>query len=94
MKGEYVLTPKDDDSAAKISVLAREGDSEAKLVLLDPEDRHTKVIMERYPLDLPIEAVRDHPHVVSAERLLAFPGRAPTRQVLVELLGAAPERLD
>ncbi|KAG0712970.1 hypothetical protein GWK47_017257 [Chionoecetes opilio] len=74
--------------------LAQERDAPARLVLLDPAERHTKAVLQRYPLDMPLEAVRDHPSVISAGRLRVVRDRAPTRQVLVELIGAAPDRLD
>ncbi|KAG0726314.1 hypothetical protein GWK47_036866 [Chionoecetes opilio] len=41
--------------------LAQERDASARLVLLDPAERHTKTVFQRYPLDMPLEAVRDHP---------------------------------
>ncbi|KAG0724251.1 hypothetical protein GWK47_005221 [Chionoecetes opilio] len=70
--------------------LAQERDAPARLVLLDPAERHTKAVLQRYPLDMPLEAVRDHPSVISAGSLRAVRDRAPTRQVLLELIGAAP----
>lgn len=94
LKGEYVLTHKDDESAARISALIVAGDTAARLVQLDPAERRSKVVLQRYPLELPLEVVRDHPHVVSAERLRAARDKAPTCQVLVQLVGAATDKLD
>ncbi|KAG0718515.1 hypothetical protein GWK47_052309 [Chionoecetes opilio] len=94
LKGEYILTPKDDASTDRMCGLAQERDAPARLVLLDPAERHTKAVLQRYSHDMPLEAVRDHPSVISAGRLRAVRDRAPTRQVLVELIGAAPDRLD
>ncbi|KAG0721812.1 hypothetical protein GWK47_045677 [Chionoecetes opilio] len=94
LKGEYVLTPKDDAATDRMCGLVQERDAPARLVLLDPAERHTKAVLQRYPHDMPLEAVRDHPSVISAWRLRAVRDRAPTRQVLVELIGAAPDGLD
>ncbi|KAG0725263.1 hypothetical protein GWK47_038958 [Chionoecetes opilio] len=58
--------------------LAQERDAPARLVLLDPAERHIKAVLQRYPLDMPLEAVRDHPSVISAGRLRAVRDRAPT----------------
>ncbi|KAG0713960.1 putative RNA-directed DNA polymerase from transposon X-element [Chionoecetes opilio] len=77
-----------------MSALAVEEDPAARVVLLDPAQRRVKAVLQRYPLDLPIEAVRDHPQVVLAERFRATRDKASTRQVLVVLVGAAPDRLD
>ena len=88
LKGEYVLIPRDDDSAARMCTLTEA--QNARLVMLDTAGKRIKAVLQCYPLDLPLDAVRDHPAVVSAERLRAVRDKAPTRQVLVELLGAAP----
>ncbi|KAG0724405.1 hypothetical protein GWK47_040633 [Chionoecetes opilio] len=82
LKGEYVLTHKDDASTDRMCGLAQERDAPARLVLLDPAERHTKAVLQRYPLEMPFEAVWDHPSVISAGRLRAVRNRAPTRQVL------------
>ena len=95
LKGEYVLTPKDDASAARMLAVAQEEGPAARLVLLDPAERRVKRVLQRYPLDMPLEAVLDHRDVVSAVRLRAT-DRALTRQVMVELTGeaAAADKLD
>ena len=62
----------------------------ARLLMLDPADRRDKAVLQRYPLNLSLDAVRDHPAVVSAERLRAAGDKSPTRQVLVELLDVVP----
>ncbi|KAG0721585.1 hypothetical protein GWK47_046198 [Chionoecetes opilio] len=78
-KGEYILTPKDLASTDRMCGLAQERDAPARLVLLDPAE-DTSSCPPRYPLDMPLEAVRDHPSVISAGRLRAVRDRAPTRQ--------------
>ena len=91
LKAEYILTPKDEDSAALLRRLAEEGN---KVLLLDPSLRKHKVVLQRYPLDLPLDAVRGHANVLSATRLRATRDNIPTRQVLVELQGPPPAKLD
>lgn len=81
LKVEYVLTPEEDDSTTKMSALAREGDPEAKLLLLGSEGKRTTLVIEPNPLVLPIKAVLDHPNEVSVERLHSPQGRAPMHQV-------------
>ena len=66
----------------------------ARLVMLNPAERRIKMVLERYPLEMPLEAVWDHPQVVKAERLRATRDTAPTRQVVVEIVGVPPDRLD
>ncbi|KAG0724898.1 Transposon TX1 uncharacterized protein [Chionoecetes opilio] len=87
LKGEYVLTPKGEAATDRMCDLAQERDAPARLVLLDHAERHTKAVLQRYPLDMPLEAVRDHPSVISAGRLHAVRDRAPTRQRYNHLQG-------
>lgn len=62
--------------------------------MLNSVERHVKAVLQRYPLDLPIEAVLDHPHVVSTEQRRAIRGKAPTRQLLELFVGAVLDRLN
>ena len=66
LKAEYVLTPKDKASATFLRRLAEEGN---RVFLLDPNLRRHKVVLQRYPLDLPLDAVRNYANVLSATRL-------------------------
>ena len=88
--GDYVLTPKDEASTVLLRRRAEEDDA---VVLLDPTVKRHKVVLERYPLDLPLEAIEAHPHVLSATRLRGTRTRGPTRQVLVVYEGIPPEKL-
>ncbi|KAG0716647.1 hypothetical protein GWK47_009180 [Chionoecetes opilio] len=47
LKGEYVLTPRDDASTDRMCGLAQERDATARLVLLDPAERRTKAVLQR-----------------------------------------------
>ena len=88
---EYILTPKGEDSAALLRRLAEEGN---RVLLLDPSERRHRVVVERYPLDLPLDAVEAHPQVTSAKRLTSWRSKEDTRQVLVVMVGPPPEKLD
>ncbi|KAG0695837.1 hypothetical protein GWK47_026776 [Chionoecetes opilio] len=48
LSGEYILTPKDEESVALLRRLAEEGN---RVLLLDPSVRRHKVGLERYPVD-------------------------------------------
>ena len=91
LTSEYVLTPKDDRSEALLRRLAEEGD---RVILLDPSVRRHKVVLERYPITLPLQAVEAHPHVLSATRLRAHRDKVPTRQILLVYEGPPPPKLD
>ena len=91
LASEYVLTPKDEDTAALLRRLSEEGN---RVILLNPSERRYRVVLERYPLDLPLEAVEAHPSVDSAKRLLAGKDNFPTRQVLLVHVGPPPTKLN
>ena len=91
LKANYVLPPKDEASAALLRRLAKEGN---KLLLLDPSLRRHKVMLQQYPLDLPLDAVENHPNVLSATWLRATLENIPTRQVLVEHQGPPSAKVD
>lgn len=54
----------------------------------------TKGILLKHPLDLPFEAVLDHPNILTTKRLCTTRDKAQTCQVLIELKGPLLERLD
>ncbi|XP_063854131.1 uncharacterized protein LOC135096523 [Scylla paramamosain] len=91
LKGEHVVTPKDEDSTALLRRIAEEGN---RVLLLDPSEKRHKLVLERYPLDLPLEAVEAHPQVTSAQRLTSRRDKLPTRQVLLVCVGPPPAKLD
>ena len=76
LTGEYTLTPKDDASETLLRRLAEEGDRQ---LLLDPCVKRHKVVLERYPVNLPLEAVEAHRRVVSTRRLQSGGDAIPTR---------------
>ena len=64
------------------------------MVLFDPNLRRFKVVLERYPLNLPLGAVEAHPHVLSIKRLRSGRDNIPTRQVLLVHDGSPPPKLN
>lgn len=73
-----MLTFKDDGSKGAMCYTARE--DAGKILLLDPAERRTKAVLVKYRLDLPLEVVYDHRHVLTAERLRTTRNKAPTRR--------------
>lgn len=91
LKGEYVLAPKIEASVTLLQRLAEEGN---RVLLLDPGVRRHRVVLERYPVDLPLEAVKEHHDVLSATRFPVRRNSEPTRQVLVVHQRSPPPVLD
>ncbi len=87
LSGVYILTPKNEDSAALLRRIAEEGN---KVIVLEPSEKRHKMVLERYPLNLPLDAVKAHPQVASAERLCSGREKVPTRQVLLVHVGPPP----
>ena len=90
LKGEYVITVKDDDSTTLLRSIAEEGNK----VLLKQSKRRHKVVLQCCPLDLPFEAVEVHPQVASAQYLTTRWDNLPTRQVLLVCVGPPPAKID
>ncbi|KAG7166423.1 Nucleic-acid-binding protein from mobile element jockey-like 9 [Homarus americanus] len=65
-----------------------------KIIPLDPEEKTTRMILRRYPLELPVEVIIKHPKVTKAERCVTSQDKAQTRQVLVDIKGTVPEEVD
>lgn len=60
--------------------LAEEGN---RMLLHDPSVRNHRLVLERYPKGLPLEAFEAHPGVLSDMRLRAKRNRELTRQVFI-----------
>ncbi|KAG0724265.1 Protein ZBED8 [Chionoecetes opilio] len=73
-------------------VLRRPADEGNRVLLLYPSVRRHKVVLERYPVDFPLDAVKAQPHVVSATRLRGWDNTA-TRQVMIVHEGQPPAKL-
>ncbi|KAG7177929.1 putative RNA-directed DNA polymerase from mobile element jockey-like 94 [Homarus americanus] len=65
-----------------------------KILPLDPEEKTTRMVLLRYPLELPVEVIIKHPKVTKAERCVTSQDKAQTRQVLVDIKGTVPEEVD
>ena len=77
LTGEYIFTPKDEDTVVILRCLAEEEGN--RVVLLDPNLRKIKLVLERYPLNFPLDTVEAHPHVLSDKRLRSGRDNIPTR---------------
>ena len=85
LQGEYILKPEDADSVALLRRVAKQNN---RMLLLDPSEWKRKMLLERYPLDIPLDAVEAHLQVASAKRLRSWRDKLPTRQVLLFHYGA------
>ena len=86
-----MLTPKDDDFTTLLYSITEEGN---KVLLLDPSEKRHKVVLEHYPLDLPLEVVEAHPQVASAQSLTTRRNKLLNRQVLLVCVGSPPAKID
>lgn len=64
------------------------------MLLLGPTAGRHKVVLECYPISLPLEAMEAHPCVVSARKLHADRENMATRQVLLVRNRPTPGWLD
>ncbi|KAG7166457.1 putative RNA-directed DNA polymerase from mobile element jockey-like 70 [Homarus americanus] len=65
-----------------------------KIIPLDPEEKTTRMVLLRYPLELPVEVLIKHPKVTKAGRCVTSQDKAQTKQVLVDIKGTVPEEVD
>lgn len=86
---EYILTPKDDESA---TFLRRLPEVCERVILPDDVRRH-KAVLERYFVNLLIKVVQAYLHVISARRLQVKKDDFPMRQVLVVYEELPPHKL-
>ncbi|KAG7176703.1 putative RNA-directed DNA polymerase from mobile element jockey-like 87, partial [Homarus americanus] len=59
-----------------------------------PRGKTTRMVLLRYPLELPVEVTIKHPKVTKAERCVTSQDKAQTKQVLVDIKGTVPEEVD
>ncbi|XP_064115246.1 uncharacterized protein LOC135221377 [Macrobrachium nipponense] len=84
--GQFILIPKDKHTE---EVLKKDGHCKA----LDPNDRIRKGLICRYPVNLPIDPIKDLSFVLDATRCTNKAGE-PTRKVLVTFQGERPAEVD
>ncbi|XP_064088431.1 uncharacterized protein LOC135202910 [Macrobrachium nipponense] len=84
--GQFILIPKDKHTE---EVLKKDGHCKA----LDPNDRIQKGLICRYPVNLPIDPIKDLSFVLDATRCTNKAGE-PTRKVLVTFQGERPAEVN
>ncbi|KAG7174154.1 putative RNA-directed DNA polymerase from mobile element jockey-like 65 [Homarus americanus] len=89
--GDLILSPQDHNTAKILSEVTNLNGKTIKIILLDPEEKTTRMVLLRYPLELPVEVIIKHPKVTKAERCVTSRDKAQTRQVLVDIKGTVPE---
>ncbi|KAG7167758.1 RNA-directed DNA polymerase from mobile element jockey-like 27 [Homarus americanus] len=92
--GDLILSPQDNNTAKILSEVTNLNGRTVKIIPLDPEEKTTRMVLLRYPLELPVEVIVKHPKVTKAERCVSSQDKAQTRQVLVDIKGTVPEELD
>ncbi|KAG7157999.1 hypothetical protein Hamer_G014878 [Homarus americanus] len=92
---QTALMHEGDHNTAKIlSEVTNLNGKTVKIIPLDPEEKTTRMVLLRYPLELPVEVIIKHPKVTKAERCVTSQDKAQTRQVLVDIKGTVPEEVD
>ncbi|KAG7169759.1 RNA-directed DNA polymerase from mobile element jockey-like 1 [Homarus americanus] len=92
--GDLILSPQDHNTAKILSEVSNLNGKAIKIIPLDPEEKTTRMVLLRYPLELPVEVVTKHSKVTKAERCVTSRDKAQTRQVLVDIKGTVPEEVD
>lgn len=91
--GQFVLTPKNQASYVALTQLKTLKSLQVNLQELKPEEKITKAIVTRYPLEMNVVHLTHHPSVVKATRCVAPSTKQETRQVLVHIQGPMPTHL-
>ncbi|KAG7164302.1 Nucleic-acid-binding protein from mobile element jockey-like 2 [Homarus americanus] len=92
--GDLILSPQDNNTAKILSEVTNLYGRTVTIIPLDPEEKTTRMVLLRYPLELPVEVIIKHPKVAKAERCVTSQDKAQTRQVLVDIKGTVPEEVD
>ncbi|KAG7157175.1 RNA-directed DNA polymerase from mobile element jockey-like 4, partial [Homarus americanus] len=92
--GDLKLSPQDHNTAKILSEVTNLNGKTIKVIPLDPKEKTTRMVLLRYPLELPVEVVIKHSKVTKAERCVTSWDKAQTRQVLVDIKGTVPEEVD
>ena len=86
--GQWVITPKDQEAYNYLKA-----NQVVPLQQLRPEDKYTKCILLKYPVEMDLCHITSKDTVVKASRCMSK-DKTPTRQVEVYILGSRPEYLD
>ncbi|KAG7158674.1 Nucleic-acid-binding protein from mobile element jockey-like 5 [Homarus americanus] len=92
--GDLILSPQDHNTAKILSEVTNLSGKTIKIMPLDPEEKTTRRVLLRYPLELPVEVIIKYPKVTKAERCVTSQDKAQTGQVLVDIKGTVPEEVD
>ncbi|KAG7164215.1 putative RNA-directed DNA polymerase from mobile element jockey-like 82 [Homarus americanus] len=90
--GDLILSRQDHNTAKILSEVSNLNGKTIKIIPLDPEEKTTRMVLLRYPLELPVEVITKHSKVTKAERCVTSRDKAQTRQVLVDIKGTVPEK--
>ncbi|KAG7160462.1 putative RNA-directed DNA polymerase from mobile element jockey-like 62 [Homarus americanus] len=90
--GDLILPPQDHNTAKILSEVTNLNGKTVKIIPLDPEEKTTRMVLLRYPLELPVEVIIKHPKVTKAERCVTRQDKAQTKQVLVDIKGQSQRR--
>ncbi|KAG7162995.1 RNA-directed DNA polymerase from mobile element jockey-like 46, partial [Homarus americanus] len=82
--------PQDHNTAKILSEVTNLNGKTVKIIPLDPEEKTTRMVRLRYPLELPVEVIIKHPKVTKAECCVTSQDKTQTRQVLVDIKGDSP----
>ncbi|KAG7156189.1 putative RNA-directed DNA polymerase from mobile element jockey-like 97 [Homarus americanus] len=85
--GDLILSPQDHNTAKILSEVTNLNGKTIKIIPLDPEEQTTRMVLLRYPLELPVEVIIKHPKVTKAELCVKSRDKAQTRQMLVDIKG-------
>ncbi|KAG7157158.1 putative RNA-directed DNA polymerase from mobile element jockey-like 79 [Homarus americanus] len=91
--GDLILSPQDHNTAKILSEVTNLKGKTVKIIPLDPDEKTTRKVLLRYPLELPVEVVIKHSKVTKAERCVTSQDKAQTKQVLVDIKGTVPEEV-
>ncbi|KAG7157513.1 Nucleic-acid-binding protein from mobile element jockey-like 11 [Homarus americanus] len=91
--GDLILSPQDHNTAKILSEVTNINGKTVKKIPLDPEEKTTRMVLLRYPLELPVEVIIKHPKVTKAERCVMSQDKAQTKQVLVDIKGIVPKEV-
>ncbi|KAG7175258.1 putative RNA-directed DNA polymerase from mobile element jockey-like 61 [Homarus americanus] len=83
--GDLILSPQDHNTVKILSEVTNLNGKTVKIIPLDPEEKTTRMVLLRYPLELPVEVIIKLPKVTKAERCVTSQDKAQTRHVLVDI---------
>ena len=86
--GNFVVTPKNQEAYNLL-----QASTSNTFVELKPEEKTTKIVVQRYPLEMSLTHITKLPSIISAERCTFGKDKTPTRQVLAVVQGPVTDSL-